>query len=74
VSGRRRPAAGRRHAQRKVVPAEAGLELVKRAREALPGLPTESLYRIHDLLERVLAEPELDAATFEELERALAAR
>jgi hypothetical protein len=50
---------------------QARLELVRRARESLAALPTESLYRIHDLLERVLAEPELDEKTLDELERTL---
>jgi trimethylamine:corrinoid methyltransferase-like protein len=67
----RRSASGRRRTQRQAPPAEARLDLVKRAREALPTLSTDSLYRIHDLLERVLEEPELDPRAFDELERAL---
>ena len=70
----RRAATGRRRASPKPVPVEARLEVVRRAREALPTLPTDSLFRIHDLLERVLAEPELDLDALDELERALAPR
>ena len=67
----RGPAAGRRPTRRTAGVQEARLELVRRARESLPTLPTESLYRIHDLLERVLAEPEVDENALEELERML---
>ena len=70
----RRGAAGRRRARPRPVPMEARLEVVRRAREALPTLPTDSLHRIHDLLERVLAEPDLDLDAIDELERALTPR
>jgi hypothetical protein len=47
------------------------LELIRQARELLPSLPTDTLYGVHDLLERALTEPELDPGLLEELERAI---
>jgi hypothetical protein len=61
----------RRRAAREPAPVERNLEVVRRARTALPGLPSASLYRVHDLLERWLAEPELGPEVLAELERAL---
>jgi hypothetical protein len=71
VTARRRSPAGRRQSRVSAAAADSRLELIKRAREALPTLPTDSLYRIHDLLERALAETELDPKTLDELDRAL---
>ena len=66
MSGRRRP---RKKAAS--APSESDLEVVRRAREALPDLPTADLYRIHDLLERALAKPKLDGGVIAALRRAL---
>jgi hypothetical protein len=74
VSGRRRSGADRRPTRPRSRSAEAQLALVKQARAALPTLPTESLYRIRDLLERVLAGPELEAEAWAELRDALESR
>ena len=71
MSGRRRSAAGRRRAERSSTSDEAQLELVREARAALATLPTESLYRIHDLLESLLAAPDLNADALAELRRTL---
>jgi len=51
--------------------AERRKALVERAQKLLPELPTASLYRITALLERVLAEPEIDDDAYRELEAAL---
>jgi hypothetical protein len=63
---------GRRRGQRrKPGPSERQLAVVRRARDQLRELPTAKVRRIQDLLERVLAEPELDRETVAELERIL---
>jgi hypothetical protein len=46
-------------------------QLIERAREAVPTLPTPKLKRLQDLLERVLSQAELDATLLAELERLL---
>lgn len=71
MSGRRRSQQGRRRTPRPATSPEAQLALVKQARSALPTLPTESLYRVHALLESILAAPDLDADALAELRRAL---
>jgi hypothetical protein len=45
--------------------------LVERARKLLPELPTGSLYRITAILERILAEPDIEDDAYRELEAAL---
>ena len=67
----KRTTSGPRRTGRRATPVEARLELISRAREALPLLPTDSLYRIYDLLETALAKPDLDPDALDELERAL---
>jgi hypothetical protein len=56
-----------------LTPAESRrrLALVQTARDRLPELPTAALYRVNALLERALATPEVDPATYEELESIL---
>ena len=53
-------------------PVEDQLEAVRRTRQVLQTLSTPALYRIHDLLERLLAEPDLDTKLLNELEQLLA--
>ena len=52
-------------------PEADGYELISRAREAVPGLPTEQLARIRALLERLLSEERLDPQGLSELAREL---
>lgn len=52
-------------------PEADGYELISRAREAVPGLPTAQLYRIHALLERLLNGDRLDPHALSELAREL---
>jgi hypothetical protein len=46
-------------------------ELVERAQKLLPELPTGSLYRLTAILERILAEPDIEDEAYLELEAAL---
>ena len=48
-------------------PLPDGHALIAGAREALPGLPTDSLFRIRALLERLLNGDELDPQALAEL-------
>jgi len=48
------------------------VEVISRARGALPALTTASLFRIRELLERALEGAEPDAAAIDELARMLA--
>ena len=45
------------------------LAVVRRAREALPSLSTDQLRVVQDLLERALADPDIDPEVVRELER-----
>ncbi len=65
------PRLSSRRAQKRRSIAQRQQAIIARARAALRGLPTASLYRIHALLEQALAGPEIDKTALAELERAL---